>query len=303
MIQKSDFDGYALYTLTSGALTVSVTELGATVTKLVFAGKTLSLGYETAAEYLVGRAYLGAIVGRYANRIGGGSFELGGRRYELTKNENGNTLHGADAFNARRWQSAVEGESVVFTLFSPDGDEGFPGDLTARVRYSLKDSTLRIDFEGDAAADTLYAPTSHMYFNLDGSRDIRGHVLQLDAAGVLEVDGALIPTGRLLPAEGDFGYAAPRAIGHDLDHCFVLNGATACVVSAGDVRLTVTTDYPAVQVYTGAFLGDAIGANRGFAVEPELYPDSPHHADFPSTVLRAGEHYHKYAEYRFETLN
>ena len=302
MIKKTDFDGYGLYTLSSGDLEVCVTELGATVIKLCYRGRTVSLGYDTAAEYLAGGAYLGAIVGRFANRIGGGAFELDGRRYELTKNENGNTLHGADAFNARRWQSEILGESVRFTLFSPDGDKGFPGDLTAAVTYSVKGDTLRLDFEGDTAADTIYAPTTHMYFNLDGSADVRGHVAMLNAAGVLEVDGALIPTGRILPAEGIFDFSAPRTIGQDYDHCFVLKDATACRISAGDIRLTLTTDYPAMQLYTGAFLGDEIGTNRGFAIEPEFYPDSPNRPDFPSPVLKAGEHFHKFAEYRFETV-
>ena len=302
MIERSEFDGYGLFTLSSEQLEVSVTELGATVTKLVFAGKTLSLGYGTAAEYLAGRAYLGAIVGRFANRIGGGAFELNGKRCELTKNEGANTLHGADAFNTRRWRGEILDDGVRFTLFSPDGEAGFPGDLTAQVSYRVSGNILRIDFEGDAAEDTVYAPTSHMYFNLDGSRDVRGHVLQMNASGVLEVDGALIPTGRILPAEGAFDFSAPRTIGQNYDHCFVLSGEPACRVSAGGVSLTLTTDYPAVQLYTGAFLGEAIGANRGFAVEPEIYPDAPNKPSFPSATLRAGEHYHKYAAYAFELL-
>ena len=303
MIELSEFDGYGLYTLSSGRLEVSVTELGATVTKLRFAGRTLSLGYGTAAEYLAGRAYLGAIVGRFANRIGGGAFELNGKRYELTKNEGANTLHGADAFNTRRWRSEIDGDCVRFTLFSPDGDEGFPGDLSARVSYSLVGETLRIDFEGEAAADTVYAPTSHMYFNLDGSRDVRGHTLEMNASGVLEVDAALIPTGRVLPAEGDCDFSAPRTIGQNYDHCFTFDASPLCRLSAGGLRLSVTTDYPAVQFYTGAFLGDEIGANRGLALEPECYPDSPNRPYFPSALLRAGERFHKYAEYAFEVCD
>ena len=302
MITTSDFDGYGLFTLSSGELEVSVTELGATVTRLCYRGRTLSLGYDTAAEYLAGQSYLGAIVGRFANRIGGGAFELGGRRWELTKNEGGNTLHGGGAFNKRRWQGEIDGESVVFTLVSPDGDLGFPGELTVRVRYTVAGGALHIDFEGDAAADTVCAPTSHMYFNLDGSDDIRGHVLELAAAGVLEVDGALIPTGTILPAAGDFDFSAPRRIARDYDHCFPLKGETACRVSAGGVRMTLRTDFPAVQFYTGGFLESAIGANRGFAVEPEFYPDSPNKPAFPSATLRKGEHFHKYAEYRFENV-
>lgn len=302
MITVSHLDGYRLYTLSDGELEVSVMELGATVTRLRYRGQTLSLGYETAAEYLKGRSYLGAIVGRFANRIGGGAFTLGERRWELEKNENGNTLHGADAFNTARWESAVEDARVRFTLLSPDGDRGFPGALRASVSYAVEGDTLRIDFEGDAEADTVYAPTSHMYFNLDGSDDIRGHLLTMDAAGVVEVDGALIPTGRILPAEGDFDFSSLRPIGRDYDHCFTLRKGGACRVRAGGVQMTVTTDYPAVQFYTGAFLESAIGAHRGFALEPEYYPDSPNRPEFPSALLKKGEHFHRFAEYRFETL-
>ncbi len=302
MLTRSDFGGYAAYTLASDELEVTVTELGATVTRLRFRGRTLSLGYDTAAAYLAGTSYLGAIVGRFANRIGGGAFTLNGRRWELTKNENGNTLHGGGAFHKRRWQSETEGESAVFTLFSPAGDMGFPGDLTARVRYTVTGGTLRIDFEGEAAADTVYAPTSHMYFNLDGSPDVRGHVLQMDAGGVLEVDGALIPTGVVLPAAGDFDFSAPRPSGRDYDHCFVLNKDGLCRVCAGGVALTLATDFPAVQFYTGAFLEPEIGARRGLALEPEFYPDAPNEPSFPSALLRAGERFHKFAEYRFESV-
>ena len=300
MLTCSDFGGYAAYTLASDELEVTVTELGSTVTRLRFRGRTLSLGYDTAAAYLAGTSYLGAIVGRFANRIGGGSFTLDGQRWELTKNENGNTLHGGGAFHKRRWQSGTEGESVVFTLFSPAGDMGFPGDLTARVRYTVTGGTLRIDFEGEAAADTVYAPTSHMYFNLDGSPDVRGHVLQMDAGGVLEVDGALIPTGVVLPPAGDFDFSAPRPIGRDYDHCFVLKKDGLCRVCAGGVALTLATDFPAVQLYSGAFLEPEIGAHRGFALEPEFCPDAPNKPAFPSALLHAGEHFRKYAEYRFE---
>ncbi len=302
MITTSDFDGYGLYTLSSDELEVSVTELGATVTRLCWRGRTLSLGYGSAAEYLAGQSFLGEIVGRFANRIGGGAFELDGRRWELVKNEGGNTLHSGGAFGKRRWRSAVEGDSVVFTLLSPDGDMGFPGELTARVRYTVAGGALRIDFEGEAAADTVYAPTTHMYFNLDGSDDVRGHMLELNAAGVLETDAALIPTGRVLPAAGDFDFSAPRRIARDYEHCFLLTGETACRVSADGVRMTLRTDFPAVQFYTGAFLEPAIGAHRGFAVEPEFCPDSPNKPSFPSATLRKGEHFRKYAEYRFETI-
>ena len=229
MVKTTIFGAYRLFVLESEELRVSVTELGATVTAVDYRGRRVGLGYERAEDYLAHDAYLGAIVGRFANRIGGGRFPLGGRTVELDRNEKGNTLHGgADSWDRRIWSGRVEGESAVFTLLSPDGDRGFPGNLTARVRYTVTGSELRIDFEGETDADTVFAPTSHMYFNLRGEGSVLGMEMQIGARGVLEVDGALIPTGRILPAEGDFDFSSPRPIARSYDHAFVLEGTRAC---------------------------------------------------------------------------
>ena len=300
MVKTTIFGAYRLFVLESEELRVSVTELGATVTAVDYRGRRVGLGYERAEDYLAHDAYLGAIVGRFANRIGGGRFPLGGRTVELDRNEKGNTLHGgADSWDRRIWSGRVEGESAVFTLLSPDGDRGFPGNLTARVRYTVTGGELRIDFEGETDADTVFAPTSHMYFNLRGKGSVLGMEMQIGARGVLEVDGALIPTGRILPAEGDFDFSSPRPIARSYDHAFVLEGTRACEASDGRVRLTLETDFPALQFYTGDWLGEPFGARGGFAVEPEFYPDAPNHPDFPSALLRPGETFRRYALYRF----
>lgn len=300
MVKITNFGAYKQYILQSDTLRVSVMELGAAVTGLTYRGRQVGLGYARAEDYLSHDAYLGAIVGRFANRIGGGSFSLGGQHIELQRNEGGNTLHGGrDSWNRRVWQSRLDGESVCFTLLSPDGDNGFPGRLCAEVRYSLSGSELRIDFEGKTDADTVFAPTSHMYFNLRGAGSVMGMQMCIPAEGVLEVDDALIPTGRILPAAGDFDFSRLRPVEQNYDHAFVLSGPRACEAVGGGVRLTLDTDFPALQFYTGAFLGEPFGANGGFAVEPEFFPDAPNHPDFPSTLLRPGETFRRFALYRF----
>ena len=302
MIELRDFQGYPLYTLSSDELQVSVTALGATVTQILYRGGPVALGYATAAEYLAGKDYLGAIVGRYANRIGGAAFTLGGRRYALRANENGNTLHGAGAFDKALWQGEIRGDSLRLTLRSPDGEMGFPGNLQAAVTYTVEGSALRLDFEGESDADTVYCPTTHLYFNLDGSEDIRGHVLQLKASGWLETDGELIPTGTVCPAEGDFDFSEARPLGRDFDHCFLLSSPKACRFTAGGIALELETDYPAMQLYTGSGLNAPHHANSGFAIEPEFCPDCPNQPALGSALLKAGEHFHKYAVYTFSEV-
>lgn len=301
MIERTNFDGISLFRLSSGELSVSVMEYGATVTDVSYRGRRVGQGYRTVEEYRQGTAYIGAAVGRFANRIGGGAFTLNGKRYELSRNEGENTLHGgAGSWDSRLWHGEIVGESLRMTLFSPDGDKGFPGNLTAAVTYTVTGNELRLDFEGQSDADTVFAPTTHMYFNLNGGGSILDTEMQIDAAGYLEIDGALIPTGRVLPAEGDFDFSAPRPIAQDYDHCFVLRGERACTARAGGVALTLTTDFPALQFYTGSKLGEPFGVNGGFAIEPEFYPDAVNKPDFPSAVLKAGELFRKYAVFRFD---
>lgn len=303
MVKTTNFGAYKQYLLESEELSVGVMELGATVTGVDYRGRRVGLGYAAAEDYLTHGAYLGAIVGRFANRIGDGSFPLSGQHVELQKNENGNTLHGGrDSWDRRVWQSRVEGDSVVFTLLSPDGDNGFPGCVRASVRYTVAGSELRIEFEGETDADTVFAPTSHMYFNLRGEGSVLGMRMRIPASGVLEVDRALIPTGRVLPAEGDFDFSALRPVGRRYDHAFVLQDTRACEAEDGGVRLTLDTDFPALQFYTGTYLGEPFGESGGFAVEPEFYPDAPNHPSFPSAALRPGERFRRYASYRFSAV-
>ena len=301
MVQKELFDGCALYRLDSGELSVCVTEYGAAVQDICYRGRHVALGYPTLEGYRQGKAFIGAIVGRVANRIGGGAVTVGGKRCELSRNERNNTLHGGvESWDRRFWQGEIRGDSLRMTLFSPDGDNGFPGSVTAAVTYSVAGSELRIDFEGESDAETFFAPTTHIYFNLKGAGSILDTEMQIDSDGWLELDEEQIPTGRVLPAEGAFDFSVPRPIAQDYDHCFVLKGERACTARAGGIRMTLTTDYPALQFYTGIWLTEPFGKNGGFAVEPEFHPDAPNKPEFPSPLLRAGERYHKYACFRFE---
>ena len=302
-MNQESYGRYEKFTFGSDVLTVSVITLGATVESLKFHGREMVLRYEDAEGYLSGSSYIGAAVGRYANRIGGARFTLNGREYMLPANEGKNQLHGGPrSYDKREWSAQVLSEtSVRFTLISPDGDNGFPGELEASVTYTVEGGTLRLDFGGVCSADTVYAPTSHMYFNLGGD-NVLDYSMQIPAAGWLEIDSGLIPTGRVMPPEGDFDFSVMRRIARDYDHCFTLAGEHACAVEHGGTRLDVYSDFPAVQIYTASSMSPPHRAHCGIAIEPEAYPDSPNKPQFPSTVLRAGEHYHRRAEYRFSEI-
>lgn len=302
MIRES-YGDYEKFTFGSDVLTVSVITLGATVESLKFHGRETVLRYENAEGYLAGSSFIGAAIGRYANRIGGARFTLNGREYVLPANEGKNQLHGgAHSYDKRAWDVQVLSEnSVRFTLLSPDGDNGFPGALEASVTYTVEGSSLRLDFGGVCDADTVYAPTSHMYFTL-GGESVLDYSMQIPAAGWLEVDEGLIPTGSVMPPEGDFDFSVMRRIARDYDHCFTLTGEHVCTVEHGGTRLDVYSNFPAVQIYTASSMSAPHRANCGLAIEPEAYPDSPNKPQFPSTVLRAGERYHRYAEYRFSEI-
>lgn len=301
MIRRTSFGEYTQYVVRSGDLELSVMDLGATVTSLQYRGQELALHYDAAEAYLSKVPYICSAIGRYANRIGKARFILNDREYVLPANEGRNQLHGGpDAYDRRVWHGESVGESAVrFELDSPDGDNGFPGNLTAAVTYSLSGESFRIDFEGLSDADTHYAPTSHMYFVLDGTKSCLETELMIHADQYVEIDSELIPTGRLLPVDGDFDFRTPRPIGRDYDHCFVLTSSHACTVRAGGVSIELHTDFPAVQIYTASAMEEPFQSNCALAIEPEFFPDSPHHPAFPSTVLKKGEKLHKYAEFRF----
>lgn len=303
MITKGSFGKYEQYTLTSDALSLTVTTLGATVLSLKYRGKETVLGYATPDEYFSHTNYVGGIVGRCANRIKGARFALNGRVYRLAANENGNQLHGGPhSFHEKTWKAepAEDKNEISFTYLSPDGENGYPGNLTAKVTYRVENAKMTVFFEGDTDADTVFAPTTHMFFNLGEDSDIRVTELSLPCNRYLAVDENKIPT-RVTAAAGRFDFIGSRLIGGDYDTCFIFDPERTPIAMAqsGNIRMTLRTDYPALQLFTGQNLQLPYRPYQGFALEPEFYPDAPNRPDFPSVLLRKERHFHKFAEYEF----
>lgn len=293
------------------------------------------LGGESAADLLGAGAFFGATVGRYANRIAGGTLPLDGTTHRLATQPDGHTLHGGpDGFAARLWDGvpvrAGRRAGVRLRLHSPDGDQGFPGALTAEVTYLLDpDGELSLTYRATADAPTVVNLTNHMYLNLagEGCGTVLDHLLRVDAARYTPVDGELIPLGPAEPVTGTpFDLREPHAIGARLtgehpqirragdgfDHNWVLDGTglrTAAVLShpASGRHVECLTTEPGLQVYTGNhFDGSLTGrsgrpyvAYAGIALETQHFPDSPHRPEYPSTLLRPGQEYRSTTVYRF----
>jgi len=281
------------------------------------------LGYQTAADYLIQPGYLGAIVGRHANRIAGASFELEGRNIRLQANEGEHQLHGgAGGFHRKLWEIVSHsGDRLELALTSPDGDQGFPGELKVSALYRVEPPlTVSITLEATTTAPTLCNLSSHAYFNLDGdAADIRSHRLQIAADRYLPVRADLIPTGEQAAVAGTpFDFRSPRRIGEALqalegampachDHCWLGGNAT---LQSSDATLTLElhSAAPGLQFYAGEFLarapdreGRPHAAHAGLALEPQALPDSPHHPEWPQpdAVLRPGDTYRQTLTYRF----
>jgi aldose 1-epimerase len=298
----------------------------------------VALGYDSLDGYLKTTPYFGAIIGRYGNRIANGKFALDGKEYTLAKNNGPNSLHGGlKGFDKVVWEAEPfenqDGVGVIFTYTSPDGEEGYPGNLKARVTYTLTDQNELI-FAYHATTDkaTPINLTNHTYFNLagDGKNDILGHVLTLNADRCTPVDKNLIPTGELGSVKGTpLDFSKPTVVGariHDqneqlvfaggYDHNFVINRKGPDLALAARVEepttgrvMEVFTTEPGVQFYSGNFLdgtitgkgGHVYKLRTGFCLETQHYPDSPNQADFPSTILRPGQTYASKTVYKFST--
>ncbi|TMR93912.1 aldose epimerase family protein [Nonomuraea basaltis] len=283
--------------LSSGRLRAEVLTLGAIVRSLEVSGVNVVLGLDTLEDYLTRSRYFGAVVGRYGNRIAGGRFTLDGVEYRLPVNNGPNSLHGGtEGFDSKVWTiSDRTDSSVTLTLTSPDGDQGYPGTLTASVTYTLGDDALRIDYLTETDAPTVVNLTNHSYFNLTGGGDVLDHVVRIEAEHYLPVDADKIPTGEPAPVKGTvFDFTEPHTVGERYDgaydHCFVLDGGIQ--VTAGGLTMEVTTTEPGVQFYSGSMLDGVAtpyGAFAGLCLETQHFPDSPNQPQFPSTVLRPGE--------------
>jgi len=293
------------------------------------------LGHDTSEGYMPNPPYLGAIVGRYANRIANGSFTLDGKTYTLPKNDGPNTLHGGvtKTFDKVIWESQpLKGKNgVAFTYLSRDGEEGFPGNLKVTVTYTLTDANeLYIDYQAETDKATPINVSQHSYFNLkgEGNGDILDHEIMINADKFTPVDKNLIPTGELRSVKGTpFDFTTSTKIGariedkdeqlvlgHGYDHNWVLNhngegrtlAARVYEPTTGRV-LEVSTTQPGVQFYTGNFLDGSVTGKEGhvykrrygFCLETQHFPDSPNHPSFPTTILKPGEKFHQETVFKF----
>jgi aldose 1-epimerase len=291
------------------------------------------LGFDSLDSYVAKSTFFGALVGRYANRIAKGRFTLEGTIYSLPINNGQNTLHGGKGFDKVVWQAKPTENGVELTHLSVDGDQGFPGNLAATVRYTLVGSALRIEYAATTDKPTVVNLTNHSYFNLagQGNGDILKQVMQINASHYTPADSMLIPTGEIAPVEDTpFDFRTPHLIGERIDngdneqlrlakgydHNWVLDnksgkiGVAAVAYDPTSGRtLEVSTTEPGVQFYTannmeGSILGKQ-GKNYGFrtafCLETQHFPDSPNHPNFPSTELKPGQRYDTVTVFKFGT--
>ena len=335
--------------LRAGSLSLECLNVGCAITRLEVPDRdgrvaSVVLAYRDVLDYLSDerRDYFGVVVGRVANRIGGGRFVLDGHEHRLATNDGANHLHGGRRGFGRRFWTVVDtsgGETarVRLRLTSPDREEGYPGELTSTVTYTLApDDTLRIEYEAVANAPTVVNLTQHSYFNLggDGSGDALGHEIEIVADEVCVVDRGLIPTGEVRTVDGTpFDLRDSRTIAAALthpdpqlriaggfDHCYALRGwrdraaapRHACTLSdpRSGRRLRVDTDQPGVQFYSGNFLdgsvegpvGTRYARHAGVCLETQHFPDAPNRPEFPTIELRPGERYATTTVLRFDVL-
>ena len=332
-----------LYTLTNGkGIEAAITDFGATLVSLKVpdrGGKLADvvLGYDSLEGYITDKAYFGATVGRYANRIAHGKFTLNGVTYTLAKNNGENSLHGGiRGFNKALWSardvSTKDYPALELRYLSKDGEEGYPGNLSVQVVYSFTPrNELKIEYSATTDQDTVINLTNHSYFNLggEGSGNILNHVLELKADRFTPINADLIPTGELRDVSGTpFDFRKATAIGARIgqddqqlklargyDHNFVLNHqkpgdltlAAMVYEPEGSRLLEVLTTEPGIQFYSGNFLdgtirgkgGHIYNQRDGLCLETQHFPDSPNHPEFPTTVLKAGARFHSETVLRF----
>lgn len=342
---ETEVDGQpvGLYTLKNGNITMQVTNFGARVASLWVPDKKgnmadVVLGYDNVAKYIdnPGERFLGACVGPYANRLAGGEIEIDGKKYELPKNNNGQTLHGGlKGVDMVVWKvEQVNDSSILFSYLHPDGQDGFPGNLKTEMRYELtSDNEFKVSYRAVSDAPTYVNFSHHPFFNLkgEGNGTILDHILVINASRTTPVDEFLIPVGGFADVEGTpFDFRVPHTIGERInedneqlangggyDHNWVLDRKTSSDIElAATVYepvsgrfLEVLTDQPGLQFYSGNFFdgtttgkyGKPLCYRESLALETQKFPDSPHHPEFPSTRLDPGQTYTQVCVYRFST--
>ena len=325
------------FTLEDGKNSATVLNLGGILQSVVTEDRDgnptdVILGYNDVAGYEDNGGYLGALIGRFGNRIGGGKLTLDGRTYQLFNNDRGNHLHGGkEGFDKKIWAYAIKGDTLELSLFSPDGEEAYPGNLSVRVTYTFRGGELRIAYVAATDKKTVCNLTNHAYFNLsgEGSGSAADNVLWLDSDLITPTDEALIPRGGFRAVKGTaFDFNTPKSIGKEIeaddpdlnrgggyDHCYLLKNKCGEYVRYATVespqtgiKMSCFTDMPAVQFYAGNGLnqrgkGVFYGKHAGFCLETQAIPNNvnvPEYAEKGSSVLEAGEIYSFTAAYRFE---
>lgn len=321
-----------LYTISDGKVTAQVTDYGATLVRLWVPDKNgeladVVLGYKDAKGYAEDTVFFGATVGRNSNRIKGSAFVLGNTTFAMTPNEGENNLHsGPDFYSKRMW--TVEnfvGNSITFSLESPNGDQGFPGNAVIKVTYTVANAALKITYDAISDRDTVFNLTNHSYFNMAGHEKQElalGQELILPARVYAVADSEGIPTGEMRSVEGTpMDFRMPKAIGRDVnqdyealnlqkgyDHNYEVYTAPCAILTdpVSGRSMAVTTDCPGMQFYDGHFIngqkgkdGVVYGKNSGVCLETQFYPDAIHQPQWAQPVTKAGEQYHSETTYKF----
>ena len=311
-------------------ITMTVTNLGCAIISLRVPGKDGAVrdivhGLDSAEDYTKPHPFFGVLCGRVANRIANARFKLDGKEYVLEANDDPHHLHGgSNGFDKKIWTvEEVAVNKLAFSYVSPDGDSGYPGKLTAYCVYRLTDdNTLRIDYRAETDTKTVCNMTNHSYFNLEGhdARDIYGHEMQIFADKITAVDAGLMTTGELADVAGTpFDFRTPKLVGQDInapelgggfDHNYVLRepGVAAVVYSpVSGIRMTVKTNSPGIQFYSGNFLdgtvkgkGVSYQKHSAMCLETQFYPDSVNKPEFPSPVVTADAPQESFTEFVFE---
>lgn len=319
-----------LLTIQNDRMKVEMLDYGATIRAIWVQDRDgnlvdVCLGYDSIEDYRNQDGYLGATVGRNANRIANASIAVGDKEYHLTPNEGENQLHGGlNGFDRKIWAYSLKEDGVTFSLDSMDGEEGFPGNLHVEVTYELDGDALKIDYRAVSDQDTVVNLTNHAYFNLGGhnSGELTDHELTIYAGSYTPVDEKLIPTGEIAAVEGTaLDLRAGAVLGtcfenpdlsatNGYDHNFVLDDgkqlAAALYCPKTGICLETRTSMEGIQVYSAGALtertgkeGAVYGYHHAVCLETQHFPDAIHHANFPSPVLKAGKEYHETTEYRF----
>lgn len=318
------------FSISNKNLSLTIIEYGATIQSLKFNGKEMVLGFENFNGYLTDTNYLGAVVGRYANRISNGEFTLNGIKYSLTKNEPNKTLHGGEkGLSKVYWQGKVEDNKIIMEYLSLDGEEGFPGDLKIKVTYSLEGSGLVIYYSAISNKDTVVNLTNHAFFNLNfGKESILNHEMYINANAFTPINEQALATGEIRKVENTvFDFTTKKVIGDYInsedeqiklaggfDHNFCINGTgfrkfAEVDCKESNIRLECFSTMPGMQFYSGNFLSKiklkenlTIDYRYGLCLETQYYPDSVNKENFVKGFIKAGEEYSEKTEFRFSNI-